>query len=173
MNLSLRTPAPEFLSAAEKLYLESFPPEERRPWADIVGGHSCPALRLIFRDNAFAGIITTWDLGAWTYVEHFAIMPAMRGGGIGGLVLERLAGMDEKPLLLEVERPEDGNPMAPRRIEFYRRNGFALLDYDYIQPPYAPGLPEVPLRLMCTDPATDAEAATRALHTQVYGSAEP
>lgn len=173
MNLSLRNPAPEFLDAAEQLYLESFPPEERRPWGDIVSGPAGPELRLIFRDGAFAGIITTWDLGTWTYVEHFAIMPYMRGGGIGGLVLERLAGMDEKPLLLEVERPGDGNPMASRRIEFYRRNGFALLDYDYIQPPYAPGLPEVPLRLMCTDPATDAETATRALHTQVYGTAEP
>lgn len=167
MNISVKAPETSLLRTAEQLYLDSFPPEERRPWTDIADGHG-PELHMIFADGDFAGFVTTWDLGTWTYIEHFAIMPERRGGGIGALVLTALKNMDSRPLLLEAEPSCESNPMATRRIEFYRRNGFHLLDYNYIQPPYTAGLPPVPLRLMCTDADADARAAENALHTRVY-----
>lgn len=167
MTLTIEAPKPSLLSLAEQLYTDSFPPEERRPWDDIANGNG-PELHMVFADGKFAGFVTTWDLGSWTYIEHFAIMPDRRGGGIGAMALSVLKEMNCRPLLLEAEPPCEENPMAARRIEFYRRNGFFLLDYDYIQPPYAPGLTSVPLRLMCTEAATDATAAETALHTRVY-----
>lgn len=95
----------------------------------------------------------------------------MRGSGIGAEIL-RLLAAEGPPLLLEVEHPKGPGSIEQRRIEFYRRNGFRLLDYDYVQPPYAPGLPSVPLLLMSTDPALDPALAARTLHREVYGTVQ-
>ena len=60
------------------------------------------------------------------------------------------------------------NRFRQLQLDFYRRNGFRLLDYDYVQPPYAPGLPSVPLLLMSTDPALDPALAARTLPPALY-----
>lgn len=167
MKLTISSPESRLLPAAKQLYFDSFPPEERRPWTDIANGEG-PTLQMVFADGEFAGFITSWDLGNWIYIEHFAIMPGLRGGGIGAKAIAALKETSAKPLLLEAEPVSDDNPMASRRIGFYLRNGFHLIDYDYIQPPYAPGLPPVPLRLMCTDAETDGATAEKTLHKAVY-----
>lgn len=161
-----------WLAEAESLYLDAFPPEERRPWSTIVAPASQAGPRLMFVSDGgdtFAGFVTLWDFGAFVYIEHFAIDPSIRGRGTGARVLARLADMAGRPLVLEAEPVADDNPMAARRIGFYQRNGFALLGHDYVQPPYQPGLPPVPLRLMSTDAAIDAAAVERTLHSEVYG----
>lgn len=161
-----------WLTEAESLYLDAFPPEERRPWSSIVAPASQAGPRLIFvadGGHTFAGFVTLWDFGTFVYIEHFAIAPSIRGRGTGARVLARLADMVGRPFVLEAEPVADDNPMAARRIGFYQRNGFSLLDHDYVQPPYQSGLPSVPLRLMSTDPTIDAAAVERTLHSEVYG----
>lgn len=119
--------------------------------------------------DKFAGLINSWHFDDFNYLEHLATMPALRGSGIGATTLYSLLNGFDKPWVLEVERPSADSPMAARRIAFYERNGFSLLDYDYIQPPYAPGLPEVPLYLMSSDPDIDPAAVAAVLHREVYG----
>lgn len=168
MNITLTAPEAADLAALERLYLYSFPPEERRPWGEICAEGCNPQLLMVSTpDERRAGFVTLWRFGEFTYIEHLATEPRLRGGGVGAAVMAELM-RQAAPLLLEVEHPTDPESIEARRIGFYRRCGLELLDYDYVQPPYAPGLPSVPLLLMCSDAAIDAAAAATRLHREVY-----
>lgn len=163
------------LDRVRQLYIASFPPEERRDWNDLQDKTSDPrealSLLIIRSRRRFAGFITSWDLGGVRYVEHFAVDPSQRGSGIGANAITRFVGMAPSPVVLEVEPASDGD-MARRRISFYRRCGFtAHPDFPYIQPSYAPGLPELPLMLMTAGPTPgqlDLPTLSDAIRTQVY-----
>lgn len=158
------------LAILEKIYLEAFPPEERRPWGSVTRPEQPgrPHLYGIIADGRLAGMVTVWVFDSFAYIEHLAVDPSLRGGGIGAQVLaavsEEAGGL---PLLVEVEHPSAESPETLRRIAFYERNGFMTIATDYIQPPYADGQPEVALRLMATAPIAPTRAA-RTLHSEVY-----
>lgn len=162
MELRKNIPLQEFSELLE-LYIDAFPPEERRPVDKMPPAD--PAFN--FYAVGDAGLLTAWEFPDFTYVEHFAVYPHMRGSGIGSEALAALNGT----VVLEVEPPETGE-MARRRIAFYERNGFRLLDVDYLQPPYSPGLPSVPLRLMVRGDLPDVETAIFILHSRVYQTGE-
>ncbi len=101
------------------------------------------------------------------YVEHFATNPELRGQGIGSDALNMLMELADKPVVLEVE-PEDSNPLASRRIGFYRRHGFMLhSDYKYIQPPYTPESQSIEMKLM-SSATIDPDRARTLLYKHVY-----
>lgn len=158
-----------------RIYRDSFPYEERRPEDDLFGRLDDPEepLRLVLintSDGNMAGFISYWEFDSFIYVEHFAVDAALRSGGLGSKAMAEFIAMLGKAVVLEVERP-GSNPMAERRIAFYRRLGFRTVDdYDYIQPPYAEDLPSVPLLLMTTaGEAFDADSAAKTLYRRVYG----
>ncbi|MDE6484885.1 MAG: GNAT family N-acetyltransferase [Duncaniella sp.] len=155
----------------ETVYTGAFPPEERRPWSDLLRrADSDPRFSLytIMSDGIPAGLITVWNLGIARYVEHFAIDPAMRGAGIGQDVIKKIISMPGAPVVLEVESESTGDT-ARRRIGFYTRAGLTAHHlFSYIQPPYAPGLPEVPLTLMTSSPLP-LDDITALLHREIYG----
>jgi GNAT superfamily N-acetyltransferase len=66
-------------------------------------------------------------------LEYFAVLRGKRGGGIGGRVLAALAQRCGQ-LFGEAEAPDSADPaendLRRRRIAFYQRHGFRLLDYD-------------------------------------------
>jgi len=156
----------------EALYTGSFPPSERRAWEQVSAGGDTPELLCIaMPEEPTAGLVSLWRFPDFTYIEHLCTAPQLRGHGIGASALALLRG-EGRPLLLEVEYPRGEGSMEQRRIDFYRRCGFYLLDYDYVQPPYAEGLPPVPLLLMSTDASIDAGAAASVLYGAVYGRAE-
>lgn len=105
------------------------------------------------------------------YIEHFATLPHLRGKGIGASALKAFASVaQDRPIVLEVEPPQ--TETARRRVGFYRRAGFELLEIPYMQPPYRPGGEEVPLCLMSTDAAYALSHSARVvatLHREVYG----
>ncbi|MDE5811608.1 MAG: GNAT family N-acetyltransferase [Muribaculaceae bacterium] len=150
------------------LYERAFPADERRPigeFCDLVATDTV-SLRAIFVDNLFAGFITMWHFGKFSYIEHFALDPEQRGRGIGSRVLGMLSGLLARPVVLEAE-PPSLSPLAARRIEFYHRNGFDIISTDYVQPPYGPGLNPVNLYLLATEPLNADEVASE-LKKQVY-----
>lgn len=116
---------------------EDFPPLERLPsfslkralrrgvlrgfWLTGAGGHIGYILY-----HVIAGLKVA-------HIMYFAVSPGFRGGGVGSLALrllrEKLPGL---AILLEVEDPEaahgvDERLAQERRVEFYQRNGFALI----------------------------------------------
>lgn len=90
----------------------------------------------VYKDNEkdiIKGFISLWEFEDFIYIEHFATAKDFRNQGIGGKILRNLVEIAEKTICLEVEPPEDES--SQRRINFYKRNGFHLNDYDYVQPP--------------------------------------
>lgn len=107
------------------------------------------------KDEDIKAFITVWDFDKFVYLEHFAVNPMYRNGGIGAQVLDSIHRLMDKQICLEVELPE--NELAKRRIGFYKRNGFILNEYDYIQPPMEEGKNPVPLLIMTSKESIDEE----------------
>lgn len=174
MTITLEPAEEKDLEFARQLYLDSFPAEERRPWDTIVSpspsAHG-PQLNIVADRHTGMpiGIVSLWRFDGFTYIEHLAIHPSHRSNGIGSQVLHAIATAIHSPVVVEVEPPTMMHPMASRRIDFYRRNGFDILPYRYIQPPYGPHLPSVELLLMSTSPAPDAHLVANTLYKYVYG----
>lgn len=153
------------------IYRESFPIDEQRPTDDIARliaeEERYRAMALVDDEGHCIGLLTTWELDTYIYIEHFAIAPSLRAMGYGTIVLQRFIESQPMPILLEAEPPTDD--ITQRRINFYKRCGLTLYDYEYIQPPYAPDRLPVPLRLMGTLIAPDLPEVARTLHHEIYG----
>ena len=155
-----------------ELYVASFPPEERRPWDDMLSKISTEerfSFLGVYKGGCPVGFITLWRIGSIAYCEHFAIDPALRGLGLGSEVIDAVIAGAGCPVVLEVE-PSGSTPEADRRIAFYSRHGLTgYPDFDYIQPSYAEGLPPVRLMLMASAEGVDLDDATSLIHRHVYG----
>lgn len=138
-----------FYDYMENLIIASFPPEEYRKLEELRNYTDTKTIfhnNIILQDEAPIGLITYWDFDAFCYIEHFAIAPHLRNGGYGKEALNHLCKILERPIVLEVEIPEE--EMAKRRIGFYQRQGFILWEKPYQQPPYKAGDDYLPLYLM-------------------------
>jgi GNAT superfamily N-acetyltransferase len=105
--------------------------------------------------NVLGCAVGEWDEGSRIMLlAWIAIRPGLRGGGIGGALLdaaqaEWLARYRPCLVLAEVEDPARhsgsealGNPAA--RLRFYLRRGARILDLPYFQAGLGPGQPRVP-----------------------------
>ncbi|MGN0262121.1 MAG: GNAT family N-acetyltransferase [Eggerthellaceae bacterium] len=119
--------------------------------------------------GAIAGFLAVWRFDDFLYVDHFAVNPRLRGGGIGSRMIGALKELSDDPICLEVELPETRD--AQRRIAFYERNGFSLCEGDYTQPPISAGRRALPMRLMTSVPVDNArfEQIVSVLYSKVYG----
>lgn len=141
-----------------ELYTGSFPYEERRDLERVK--HDLSDTRyffLCFKEEATSaglGFFTYWDMGEFLYGEHFAVNPSMRGGGIGARILEHIRSIG-KPVILEIEKPENGT--ALRRLRFYERNGFVLNSHTHLQPPYHKTSKPIEMRIMTWPETFSAE----------------
>ena len=161
------------LATVREIYEGSFPVDERRDYTmlvELISRSDTFILEAICNDDIVLGMLSSWKLDGWLYIEYFAIASACRGRGIGREVIQTFIDCSNQPIVLEVEPPTDD--LSCRRIEFYRSLGFVLHDtYRYIQPSYGEGREAVELRLMTYGAPVDCdlEAITRMLHCHVYG----
>lgn len=120
------------LSLVKELYTEAFPLEERLPFdvlMDFVTQYDVDFTGYR-EDGQFVGFSYVYhhaDLSWWFY---FAVVPALRGKGLGAKILARLLEHEAgRCLVMDVEDPRQ--PDAPnheqrtRRHAFYCRHGFA------------------------------------------------
>ena len=159
----------------EKVYAlmdESFPPDERRPYGEqkaLLDDEAYRILVLPAPNGEVQGFFCLWEFDTFLFVEHFAVNPAFRNGGVGSKMLAALLETTAKPVCLEVELPE--TEMARRRIGFYQRNGFVLNPYPYVQPPISAGRNPLPLAIMSAPRAIDQKEFDefhRLVYTRVY-----
>ena len=161
----------ELYTYMEQLLQHSFPHEEYRDLPQlrtITDGDSRFHNHVILNGKTPIGLVTCWDFSLFRYIEHFAIDPAHRNGGIGRQILAELCPQWQ-PIVLEVECPD--NEMAVRRIDFYRRQGFVLWERPYLQPPYRQGDGFLPMHLMVYGPLdqdTSFNRIQKCLYTEVY-----
>lgn len=157
-------------SACLDLYLSAFPSDERRESAEltsIFNDKGYKFMSLLIKDQ-FIGIIETWDFHKFGFLEHLAILPEYQKNGYGSEVMRVLIASTEKPILLEAESPRDD--LSRKRIAFYERAGFMVLDIDYTQPPYYPGKQSVPMHLLCNVmvPLSDIVSYIAVITQKVY-----
>lgn len=160
------------------LYEAAFPLSERREteaWTKLAMQGAPMQALVCLHGETCCGFITLWDFHSFIYVEHFAVQADQRGCGTGGRMLDKIRhDFPGRPFVLEVEPGE--TEMARRRIGFYGRHGFTLLDKPYMQPPYRRGDAWFPLCLMSTDPTYADEHFTEirdTLYNNVYGVTAP
>ncbi len=149
----------------------SFPKDERRSFNDHFGEFNDPHFRSLVQEenDTIEGFMNYWQLDGFVYLEHFAIAKELRGQGLGSTLMETLYQSIDCPIILEVEPPEI-SLTAFNRINFYKRLGFYLNEYEYYQPPYHKN--ENPLRLMImSKPAPLSEARFSEIRHILYRDA--
>lgn len=160
---------------AEELLTTAFPRDEYRDLPEQRHNTTAdPRFHLmIARDNdTLIGFISYWELGEYCYVEHFATLPSMRSKGYGKAILDNLRKVAPR-IVLEAEEPVD--EITARRVEFYRRNGFAACPLPYKQPPYRSGDNTLPMRLLFYGcPADEANfiCAKEIIYSEIYNYKE-
>lgn len=166
------TPSSPHAEKACRLYESAFPECERRPteaWLRLMDDEPAFHAMLIGTESIFAGILTYWEMPGFVYVEHFAVVPEARGGGIGQYMMQQFRQAFPR-VVLEAEPPTD--ELTQRRIAFYRRCGFEMSERPYLQPPYRWGEQPVPLVLMSTDAVwleSQYDMVCRIVAERVYG----
>ena len=147
----------------------SFPLEEYRPYPEQKALLSRPAYGLYAarddREGNLLGFAAVWEWEDFAFIEHIAVSPHYRNGGLGGKLLDQVVALLGKPVCLEVEPPDGG--MASRRIGFYQRHGFFLNPYPYIQPSISQGRNPIPLQIM-TYGREISEAAFATIRNRLY-----
>ncbi len=144
-----------YYSAFLSLYNGSFPENERRIYINesSLGKFikekegKFHILILTDDDDSLLGFISFWKFKGYVYIEHFAVIPKNRAKGLGAMILNYIFSNISQDLILEVELPDTEE--AKRRIRFYKRNGFRIIDeIDYIQPPYSPSQSGMKMMIM-------------------------
>lgn len=110
------------LDLIERTYTESFPEVERRDFSlvrNLVRDESRFIVYALSKEDRYVGFITGWLFDGYTYVEHFAIDPAARNGGIGAEAMKQFLVFCGTPVVLEVEMPTD---------EMSKRAGLAFMN---------------------------------------------
>ena len=130
------------------LYEESFPESERRKIGQL------------------NGMFVYWDMGDFYYLEHLAVFPEMRNKKIGQQVLDYVAEHLKGVRLLEVEPTED--EMTTRRVNYYRRNGYEVLDKTYVQPSYHALEDACPLWIMGSEDSPRLAEQVERIKEEVY-----
>lgn len=146
----------------------SFPKSERRTkkaFRELCESESRYKIYALFSENTICAFLTVWEFEDFTFGDHFAVLPSLRGGGIGAKMLSELKSQCTLPFIIEVELPE--NEMARRRIGFYERNALKLCDFDYILPAMQKGCESLPMRIM-TYPAPLTETEFEPIKDQIY-----
>lgn len=151
----------------------AFPENERRSWDSlqyVLCFNKNFNANVITLDGKFAGLFIYWIFDRFNFVEHVAIVPSLRGHGLGSFAFEYLKKNSNLPVLLEVELPD--NRAAIRRIEFYEKLGYVVVDKSYAQPPYENDGFLVPMQLMTNDlhfVSTHFISIKRCIFSKVYG----
>ena len=127
---------------------KSFPDDEYRPYDEQKALLERKEYKIYtwHNDGIICAFIALWEFHNIVYIEHFAVDPDFRNGGIGSKILNEISALTKKQICLEVEPPNDEITM--RRVEFYKRCGFFLNEYPYVQPAISKGKKEVPLMIM-------------------------
>lgn len=157
------------LQALTLLYREAFPQEERRNEEQLfrlVDEKREMVFNAIETGGELAGLFVYWEFGDFYYLEHLAVYPEMRNKKIGQQVLDYVRGHLKGDRFLEVEPPL--SDMARRRLNYYQRNGYEVVDKDYEQPSYDGEREGIPLWIMSNSTNVDVRKAVQKIKEEVY-----
>ncbi|MDR1180416.1 MAG: GNAT family N-acetyltransferase [Bacteroidales bacterium] len=134
---------------ALQIYEEAFPVEEKRPiekHIKLMQENSLFRFYAAMKGQKVIGMLVVWELSDFIYIDYLATSPNHRNKGYGKMIMEQLQQSSAGLMVLEVEMPDCD--LAKRRIEFYTRLGFNLLDFPYFMPKYNNPNEPYPMLLM-------------------------
>ena len=149
-------------------YCASFPADERRDeeqFYKLLENRHCKILS-IFKGENLAGYLIVWEFSEFTFIEHFEIFETLRGANLGSTILSILTE-NLGNIVLETE-PKELSDIAERRVGFYKKNGFSVLDESYIQPSYSQDKNPLNLWLMGTFEPDNLTQTIAEIHKIVY-----
>ncbi len=136
---------------AIKIYIESFPPNERHSIATIKTRIESGYYRLFIGrlENEVVFMALFWPLKNTEFIlfDYMAVKKNYRNKGIGTKFLENIFDIlkvKDRYLILEVENPEygDNKEQRKKRVAFYKRHGAKIMkNLRYILPPIGGGAP--------------------------------
>ena len=148
---------------------KSFPVFERRTYSqakDVLNEKDYTLFHIRENGNK-VGFISVWQLDGFFFVEHFAICEDYRNHGLGAKALN-LAKKKWQTIVLEAEPPIA--EVAKRRLNFYKRNGFCVNQFKYMQPAYQEGEKDVELIILsCPDVLANEKLVVSEIYKRVYG----
>lgn len=151
------------------LYREAFPEEERREEGQLlrlVEEKKEMVFNVVETDGELAGLFVYWKFREFYYLEHLAVYPELRNRKIGQQVLEYVDRTLKGCRILEVEPPL--TEMAARRIAYYRRNGYEVVEKTYEQPSYDGLKNSIPLWIMSNHREMNPAKAIDIIQKEVY-----
>lgn len=157
------------LARLMELYVISFPDGERRNVSQLKRMMLLVPemfVNAVYHDGELSGLVVYWDFKDFYYMEHLAVFPEMRNRQIGKQILDYWAEHLSKLRILEVEPAND--EMAIRRINFYNRNGYQVIDKDYVQPSYHKNEDGFPLWIMGNEPHPQIKRLVETIKEEVY-----
>ena len=147
---------------------KSFISDERRDRDDALSLFLDKKYEILrfYVDGTNVGFITAWQLSDLVFFEHFVIYEKYRNQGYGAAALAALKQKFPK-MVLEAETPN--SPIAKRRLNFYKRNGFIANERPYLQPAYRKDSSPVPLVIMSYPAAVeDFDGLVSNIYREVY-----
>lgn len=149
-------------------YEKTFPENERRDKEQFLDLAENPGVFIFNAKNEdeTVGYVVLWELKDFYFLEHFEVFEEFRNHKFGEQILETLKEKFEK-LILETE-PDSLSEIAARRVSFYQRNGFEIIDKDYIQPPYGEEKSSLHLFLMANFLPENLEQNIKNIYEVVY-----
>ncbi len=156
------------ISRIFNIYEKTFPEDERRCKEQFLALAENPDAFVfhINKENETIGYAVIWELSGFHFLEHFEVFEEFRNQKFGERILAVLKENFGK-IILESE-PETLDETAKRRIGFYKRNGFAIIKKNYLQPSYDEGKSSLNLYLMANFVPENLEILVREIYETVY-----
>ena len=142
---------------------ESFPPEERRTkegQRQLLEETAAYQVYGCHEKEELQAILASWKFDEFIFIEHFAVRQSIRGGGLGGRMLQAFLSECDRPVLLEVEPPEE-------EIKARRMRAICSGCCSALQPAMQPGCEAIPLLIM-THPKTFSESGLNQMRDTLY-----
>lgn len=149
-------------------YTQAFPHDERRNERQFYTLFKNPKVKIFIvqENNDRVGYLILWHFENFYFIEHLEVFPEFRNQNLGSIILKELAKRHPH-LILETE-PDSYGEKAEKRIRFYQKNGFSLIDKNYIQPAYEQDKNALNLYLMSNFSVNDIKNLIKDIHKTVY-----
>ena len=120
----------------KKLYIESFPENERFSFSMMIKNESGNYETFgFYKDGNFCGFAILLNSLDISHIIYFATLPELRGKGLGAKALGAISRIKSSMrIIVDIERELPGNPeneLRRRRKNFYLRNGYRETEVRY------------------------------------------
>lgn len=168
------SPKNKWFKSLWRLYRKALPSVERRflPAQKKVLGKKNFFLFAAVSGKKLTGLVAVWRFADFCFLEHLAVQKSLRSKGIGTQIVQ-MVQKRFSPLVLESDLPK--NAVSKARIRFYRKAGFHVNRFAYLQPPYH-GTKSVPMVLLSWPGTLSKKTFSLrrdTIHGSVYGCSVP